>query len=190
MMKVKNGHNIHVHYRGTLNDGTEFDNSHKNGQTFKFEVGSRQIISGFSDTVLGMKAGETKSVTLTPEQAYGPRNPQAKQIVLKEAFGPDFEFIVGGNIQGNGPAGPFVAKIEEVSDTEVVLDMNHPFAGQDLNFEIEVVSIEAPQTDTPLANWNASMKKAELFEAAKEQGLSVNTRTTKAQLVAALEAAS
>ena len=189
-MKVKNGHNIHVHYRGTLSDGTEFDNSRTRGQTLKFEVGSRQLIRGFNDAVVGMKAGETKSVTLTPEQAYGPRNPQAKQSVPKKAFGPDFEFILGGTIQGNGPAGPFIAKIEEVQDTEVVLDMNHPLAGQDLNFEIEIVSIEASQAHTPLANWSVSMKKAELFEVAKEQGLKVNTRTTKAQLVAALEAAS
>jgi peptidylprolyl isomerase len=189
-MKVENGHNIRVHYKGTLNDGTEFDNSRKNGKTFKFEVGSRQIISGFSDTVLGMKTGETKSVTLTPEQAYGPHNPQAKQTVPKTAFGPDFEFVLGGTIQGNGPVGPFLAKIEEVGEADVILDMNHPLAGQDLNFEIEVVSIEASQADTPLANWSASMKKAELFEVAKGQGLKVNTRTTKAQLVAALEAAS
>jgi peptidylprolyl isomerase len=189
-MKVKNGHNIHVHYRGTLNDGTEFDNSRLRGKTLSFEVGTRQLISGFNEAVVGMKAGETKSVTLTPEQAYGPHNPQAKQTVPKRAFGPEFEFILGGTIQGNGPAGPFMAKIEEVRDAEVVLDMNHPLAGQNLNFEIEVVSIETSQTDAPLANWSASMKKAELFEVAKGQGLKVNTRTTKAQLVAALQAAS
>jgi len=189
-MKVKNGHNIHVHYKGTLSDGTEFDNSRHRGNTLKFEVGTRQLIRGFNDAVVGMKAGETKSVTLTPEQAYGPHDPQAKQSVPKKAFGPDFEFVLGGTIQGNGPAGPFLAKIEEVGDADVLLDMNHPLAGQELNFEIEVVSIETDSPTSFLGGWNSSMKKAELFEVAKGQGLKVNTRTTKAQLVAALEAAS
>ena len=188
-MKVENGHTVQVHYRGTLNDGTEFDNSRVRGEPLSFEVGSSRLIPGFSSAVVGMQIGETKTVRLAPDEAYGPKDPSAKQIVAKEAFGSNFEFVVGGTIQGNGPAGAFLATIEEVTDSEVTLDMNHPLAGEDLQFEIEVQSIESDEHPT-MASWSASMKKAELYEVAKQQGLKVNTRTTKAELVTALQAAS
>jgi FKBP-type peptidyl-prolyl cis-trans isomerase 2 len=188
-MKVENGHTVQVHYRGTLNDGTEFDNSRVRGETLSFEVGSAKLIPGFSSAVVGMQVGETKTVLLAPDEAYGPRDPSAKQVVPKESFGPNFEFVVGGTIQGNGPAGAFLATIEEVADSEVTLDMNHPLAGEDLHFEIEIAAIENAEHPT-MASWSASMKKAELYEVAKQQGLKVNTRTTKAQLMTALQAAS
>jgi peptidylprolyl isomerase len=193
-MKVENGHNVHVHYKGTLRDGTVFDNSRPRGQAVKFKVGAPQLIAGFSDAIVGMKAGETKSITLSPEEAYGPRDPKATKVIPKEAFEPDFEFIIGGMIQGKGPRGPFLAKIQEVADTEVTLDLNHPLAGQELNFEIEVVSIETDSDETdspgvPVGPWSASMKKAQLLALAKACGLSVNTRSTKAQIIEVLQAA-
>lgn len=144
-MKVENGNNVSVHYRGTLGDGTEFDNSRTRGETLEFCVGSGQMIKGFNDAVVGMATGETKSVTLVPADAYGDRNPAALQAVPRTAFGDDFEFEVGEMIQGNGPRGPFVARIHELQETDVVLDLNHPLAGEELNFEIEVVSVA---TDT------------------------------------------
>ena len=82
--------------------------------------------------------------------------------------------------------GPFVARIDEIRETDVVLDFNHPLAGKPLTFEITVESISA--APVRVANWNASMKKAELLEIAKSQGLSVNTRSTKTQIVEALSA--
>jgi len=183
-MKVESGHNVQVHYKGTLKDGTEFDNSRERGQPLDFQVGSGRMIRGFNDAVVGMEVGETKSAILSPEHAYGPRDPEATQVVPKEAFGEDFEFIIGGTIQGNGPAGPFFAKIQEVAGTEVTLDMNHPLAGEELNFEIELLSVEG----VTMSNWNATMKKAELLEVAKSKGLKVNTRSTKAQIINALSA--
>jgi peptidylprolyl isomerase len=188
-MKVENGHVVQVHYRGTLKDGTEFDNSRVRGKALTFEVGSGRMISGFNDAVLGMIPGASKSITLSPAEAYGPRDPYALTNVPKEQFPEDFEFIQGGTIQGNGPSGPFLAKIHEVTEASVVLDMNHPLAGEELNFDIEMVGVDSKDTTPQLANWNASMRKAELFELAKEYGLKVNTRTTKAQLVEALQTA-
>ncbi|MGA0245401.1 MAG: FKBP-type peptidyl-prolyl cis-trans isomerase [Schleiferiaceae bacterium] len=141
-MKAINGHNVSVHYVGTLTDGTEFDNSRTRGQAVSFEIGSGRMISGFNDAVVGMTVGETKKVTLAPEQAYGARNENALQNVPRDAFSEDFNFEVGGMIQGNGPRGPFLAKIHEVGEQEIILDMNHPLAGQELNFEIELVSVE------------------------------------------------
>ena len=182
-MKVTNGQNVQVHYKGTLDDGTEFDNSRLRGIPIEFQVGDGRMIRGFNNATLGMKVGESKTFTLTPDEAYGGHNPQAMQTVPREAFDDDFEFILGGTIQGNGPRGPFVAKIHEVTDEEVTLDMNHPLAGETLTFEIEVVSAEFAT-----GNWSASMKKAELLEVARERGLGVNTKSTKAQIIEALGA--
>ena len=131
-MKVVDGHNVSVHYKGTLTDGTEFDNSRTRGQTIAFQVGSGQMIPGFNDAVVGMATGETKSVTLAPTEAYGPRNEEALNTVPREAFGENFEFEVGATIQGNGPRGVFLAKIHDLQEENVILDMNHPLAGQSL----------------------------------------------------------
>jgi len=184
-MKVTNGQNVSVHYKGTLADGTEFDNSRVRGQTLSFQVGDGRMIRGFNDAVVGMAVGETKSVTLPAEKAYGPRNESAINKVPRTAFGEDFEFIIGGTVQGSGPRGNFLAKILQVTQDTVILDMNHPLAGETLSFEIEVVSLDAG-TDTSGGTWSPKMKKAELLEFAKGQGLDVTTRTTKAQLIAAL----
>jgi len=184
-MKVQNGHNVRVHYRGTLTDGTEFDNSRVRGQTLDFQVGAGRMISGFNNALVGMTKGQTKSVTLAPQEAYGVRDPKALQPVPKSAFESDFEFELGGTIQGNGPRGPFIAKIHEVAEDTVVLDMNHPLAGENLNFEIELVAIEE---EVELVSWNSRMRKAELLEVARSRGLVVNTKSTKAQIIQALEA--
>ena len=147
-MTVKNGHTVNVHYKGTLNDGTEFDNSHVRGEPLNFEVGSRRLIRGFSEAVLGMKKGETKNVTIPVEAAYGPHNPEAVQAVPKQAFAEGMQFEIGGTVQGNGPRGPFLARIQEVSDETVTLDMNHPLAGEELNFEIELLSVHHTKKDS------------------------------------------
>jgi len=141
MKTVEVGNNVTVHYVGTLEDGTEFDNSHKRGAPIDFEVGAGRMIKGFDHAVAGMTEGQTKSITVSAEDAYGARNPEATQTVPKTAFGEDFEFEVGGVIQGNGPYGPFVATIDTINESDVTLDMNHPLAGKDLNFSIEMVQI-------------------------------------------------
>ena len=186
-MKVTPGHILKVHYRGTLMDGTEFDNSRVRGHTLDFEVGSGRMIRGFDEALLGMTEGQTKTVTLNPDNAYGHHNPDALQPVPKEAFGEDFTFEVGGMVQGNGPRGPFVAKIHALDEENVVLDMNHPLAGKELNFEIELVSVAGAAMAAAFAEWDSSMKKAELLEIARMRSLSVNTRSTKAQIIEALE---
>lgn len=199
-MKVQHGHSVQVHYRGTLNDGTEFDNSRLRGDPIAFQVGDPRMIQGFSDAVMGMDEGATKTFTLQPEDAYGLHDPDAKQPVPREQFGTDFDFTVGGAVQGNGPQGSFLATIAEVNDTDVVLDMNHPLAGKALTFEIEVLAAQSTEPgaglysgdttseNVQMANWSSSMKKAELLEVAKSRGLNVNTRSTKAQIIDALSA--
>lgn len=182
-MQAKFGSTVNVHYKGTLSDGTEFDNSRQRGEPLKFEVGSGYMISGFNNAVNGMTVGEVKSVQLEPEEAYGEYFPEALQAVPRGAFAPDFEFILGGTIQGNGPEGPFLAKIHEVQDDTVTLDMNHPLAGKQLNFEIELLSVAAEQA----IEWKKSWRKAELFDVAVRSGLNVDTKATKAQIIEALQ---
>tara|TARA_A100001515_G_scaffold137903_1_gene130992 strand:+ start:1537 stop:2112 length:576 start_codon:yes stop_codon:yes gene_type:complete len=191
-MKVQLGHIVKAHYVGILNDGTEFDNSYVRGEPIEFEVGAGQMIIGFERAVMNMEVGETKKhVTIPCHQGYGDRNENAIQEVPRAAFRPDFEFEAGGVIQGNGPHGPFIATIREFNDESVFLDMNHPLAGEILFFDIEIISIHDPtavEEEPVLAEWNKSMKKAELLEVAKTRGLGVNTRSTKAQIIEALEA--
>ncbi len=185
-MKVRNGSSVSVHYRGTLSDGTEFDNSKTRGQTLNFQVGSGQMIAGFDSALVGMSIGDTKSINLTADQAYGQHEPEAVQPVPRSAFPPDFEFLIGEVVQGNGPQGRFLAKILEEREEEVILDFNHPLAGQDLNFEIELLAVNDVNANVP-SDWSPSMLKSELLDIAKTKGLDVNTKSTKAQIIEALQ---
>lgn len=187
-MTAQNGDTVSVHYVGTLpdEDNVEFDSSYRRGPPVEFEVGSGRMIRGFNDAVVGMSENETRTITLDVEQAYGFPDKTAFQLVPKATFGENFDFRLDGMIQGNGPAGPFIARIDEIRDNDVVLDFNHPLAGKRLTFEITMVSIE--NNNVTVSNWNTSMKKAELLEIAKSQGLNVNSRSTKSQIVEALSA--
>jgi len=182
-MKAEEGSNVKVHYRGTFADGTEFDNSRKTGKTFDFKVGTPGL-SVINKAVLGMTAGESKTITFTTDEAYGQVNPDQFRNVPKSQFEREFIFEVGAGAAATGPAGPVRAVIREVHDGYVVLDFNHPLAGKDLTFEVEMISVEPPER---VFNWDPKMKKAELYDIAKSEGLDVNTRFTKAQIIEALE---
>ncbi len=139
---VENGQTVSVHYVGTLDDGTEFDNSRHRGEAISVEVGSGKLIPGFDAALLGMTVGEKKTFTLNPEDAYGDVNPEAFQTVPHTQFPEGHEFALDEVVQGQGPEGPVIARISALGDTEVTLDFNHPLAGKNLNFEIEVLSAE------------------------------------------------
>ena len=142
-MKVTNGKNIRVHYKGILNNGSEFDNSYTRGQTLDFEVGSSQLLAGFNNAVMGMTEGQVKSFTLKSDEAYGNYDPDATATAPATAFPPNFDFTVGAQVEGTSPTGrPFLAKIKSFEDDEGILDVNHPLAGEDLTFEVELVEIQ------------------------------------------------
>jgi peptidylprolyl isomerase len=143
MSLIKEGHNVKVHYKGTLTDGTEFDNSKNRGTPLEFKVGSGQVIKGFDSAVMGLGLGEVKTFTLDPTEAYGEVNPDAIQETPKAMFPLGFDFQVGSTVQGQGPGGqPLVAKILSESNDSVVLDHNHPLAGEELTFEIEIIEYD------------------------------------------------
>ena len=141
VVQVQVGQTVGVHYVGTFDDGTQFDNSHTRGEPMNIEVGAGQVIPGFDNAIVGMSVGETKNVSLSPDEGYGQLNSSAIQEVPKTAFPPDFPLQEGMQVQGEGPAGPLVATVQSYDNEIVVLDMNHPLAGKNLNFAIELISI-------------------------------------------------
>ena len=143
MTKVEKGNKIKVHYVGTLNNGEKFDSSRDRGQTLDFEVGSGQMIKGFDSGVVGMVVGETKDLHLQPEDAYGVRKEEAQTEVPKESLPPDFNPTIGETVQGQTMDGrPIIAKVKGLQENKVILDLNHPLAGEELNFHVELVEIE------------------------------------------------
>jgi len=143
MSKVEKGDTVKIHYIGTFDDGTQFDNSRARDLPISFEAGSDTLLPAFETAVFGMEIGEVKTIHLTPADAYGPPRPDLVQPVPSSAFPGDFEFQVGAIVEGQGPEGQrLLARIQSVTDETVLLDYNHPMAGKNLNFEIEVVGKE------------------------------------------------
>jgi len=143
MSNIKIGSKVKVHYIGTLKDGEEFDNSIKRKEPLKMVIGEGKVLKDFENTVRTMSVGDKKSVEILCEQAYGEVNPEAIVKSPRNEFPEGFRFIIDERIQGNTKSGnPATATILEVTKTEVTLDMNHPLAGKDLNFEIELLEIE------------------------------------------------
>lgn len=146
--KANNGATISVHYKGTLEDGSTFDSSYERGAPISFTIGAGQMIEGFEANILGMSLGEKKTFTIPPERAYGPHITEAVHSVPKSSFPSDFEFAIGSMVSGSQQSGqPVVGRILQENEDDVVLDFNHPMAGKDLTFEVEVVSLEGTQED-------------------------------------------
>ena len=141
-MAVKNGDTVKVHYTGTLTDGTEFDSSHKRNQPIEFSVGAGQMIKGFDNAVIGMEEGEEKSITISPNEAYGEVNEKAIMSIPKENLSDDFNFSEGDMVNTQTQTGQQLqAVIRKIEEEQVTLDFNHPLAGQELNFDLQLVEI-------------------------------------------------
>ncbi|QEE34882.1 peptidylprolyl isomerase [Octadecabacter sp. SW4] len=143
MTEVKNGDTVRIHYTGTLTNGETFDSS-AGRDPLEFVVGSGQIIPGLDAAIPGMTVGDKKSVDVACADAYGETNPEARQAVPRSEIPADIPVEAGLQLQMQTPQGQVVpVTVAEVTETEVVLDANHPLAGKDLNFAIEVVGIDA-----------------------------------------------
>lgn len=140
---VKKGNKIKVDYIGTLEDGTVFDSTEKQGTQLEFEVGSGQLIKGFDTAVVGMSVGEEKKITLGPAEAYGEHNSQMLKEVPREQLPKDREPEVGMMLAISLPNGArFPARITNVNEKTITLDLNHPLAGKTLKFTITVREIK------------------------------------------------
>jgi FKBP-type peptidyl-prolyl cis-trans isomerase 2 len=142
-MPVKKGDKIKVEYEGKLDDGTVFDSTEKHeGKPLEFEAGAGKVIKGFDEAVIGMEKGEEKEVKIPAAEAYGEPNDQLVKKVPKEQFPPKVELKPGMVLGLKAPNGAQMpARITEVADKEVTLDLNHPLAGKNLNFKIKIVGI-------------------------------------------------
>jgi peptidylprolyl isomerase len=141
MSKATKGNNVKVHYTGKLTDDTVFDSSRER-EPLEFTVGAGQMIKGFDEAVEGMAVGESKNVTIPSAEAYGPKRDEAIVTVSKTQLPEGLEPQVGMQLEASQPDGrKQMLSIVEVKEEDVVLDGNHPLAGKDLVFDIEVMEI-------------------------------------------------
>ncbi len=141
MDKAKAGDRVKVHYTGSFEDGDIFDSS-MNGQPLEFTIGEGKIISGFENGVIGMSIGEKKTLKLEPKDAYGEYNEDLSFQVDLEEFPVDEMPELGSELEFVGPEGEsIIMSVVDIDDNKVSLDANHPLAGQELTFEIELVEI-------------------------------------------------
>ncbi len=142
LSKVKDGNTVKVHYKGTLKDGSVFDSSAER-EPLEFKLGEGQLIPGFEKAVIGMEEGDKTKVDIPVKDAYGEAREDLVINVPKDQLPDDVEPEVGMQLQVNQPDGqPVPVRVAEISDEELTLDANHPLAGKDLSFEIELVEIK------------------------------------------------
>ncbi len=141
MAQAKIGDKVKIHYTGKLVDGTVFDTS-TNREPIQFTIGQGQLIPVLEFAVTGMNIGETKTVPIPAAWAYGPRRPEMFVAVNRDQFPQNVNPVVGQQLQiQQAPGRVMVARVANVTATQVVLDANHPLAGQDLSFEIKLIEI-------------------------------------------------
>ena len=140
MPQAKAGDTVRIHYTGTLQDGTVFDSS-QGRDPLEFTLGSGQVIPGFDAAVHGMEVGATRTVTIVADQAYGPRREDMILAIPREQVPANVNPEVGEQLQVGQGNEQFLVTVAEVNEREIVLDGNHPLAGEDLTFALELVSI-------------------------------------------------
>jgi len=141
MAQIKQGDTVRVHYTGKLDDGTVFDSSVGN-DPLEFTVGSGQLIPGFEKAVTGMSAGDKTVAQIPSDEAYGPHSPEGVIQVPRSNIPADIQLSIGQQLQMQTHDGrPVPVVVVAIEDASITVDANHPLAGKDLTFEIEVVSI-------------------------------------------------
>jgi peptidylprolyl isomerase len=143
MAEARNGDTVTVHYTGSLKDGSVFDSSRER-EPLSFTIGEGKIIPGFEKAVLGMKPGESAKAEIPPEEGYGPHREEMVLAVDREQLPESLEPDIGQQLQMQRPDGnAMVVTVAEVSSTTVTLDANHPLAGKELVFDIELLDVRS-----------------------------------------------
>ncbi len=141
MAQANNSDTVRINYTGKLNDGTVFDSS-EGRDPLEFKIGENTIIPTLETSVIGMAVGDKATVEVAAENAYGPHQPDAIQTVERSMIPAEVDLAIGAQLQATAPDGQvLVLTVAEIEDTTVTLDGNHPLAGQDLTFDIELVEI-------------------------------------------------
>lgn len=144
------GHTVSVHYTGKLEDGSVFDTS-QNREPIQFVLGEQRVIPGFDKAITGMSQGEKKTAKVPAEDAYGPHRPELVVEFPRDRIPPTVNAEVGQELQMQTANGqPMPAVVVDTSDTAITLDANHPLAGKDLTFDIELVEVDAENARDPV----------------------------------------
>lgn len=141
MAQAKKGDTVRVHYTGTLNDGSVFDSS-ADREPLEFTLGKGQVIPGFDEAVQGLEVGASTVTHIPPEQAYGPRRDNLVATFERQRLPPTLNPEVGDTLQMRHPSGqPMYVRVTSVTPDSITVDANHPLAGQELTFDIQLVEI-------------------------------------------------
>ena len=141
MSEAKSGDTVRVHYTGRLDDGSEFDSS-AGRDPLEITLGKAGVIPGFEKAVMGMAVGDSTTVDIEAADAYGPHRPDGVQEIDRSMIPAEVTVDIGARLQATGPDNkPLVLTVIAVNDDKVTLDANHPLAGKDLTFDIELVEI-------------------------------------------------
>jgi peptidylprolyl isomerase len=141
MTKAKSGDIVRINYTGRLKDGTEFDSS-AGREPLQFTLGEGQVIPGLEAHVEGMEPGTKSTVTIPPEAAYGPRRPEAVQTIDRASVPASLDLKVGARLQARtADGGVMPITVVDVDEQSVKVDTNHPLAGRELVFDVELVDI-------------------------------------------------
>jgi peptidylprolyl isomerase len=140
-IQARPGHRVKVEFVGTLPDGTVFGQATAS-QPLEFTLGQGEIISGFEEAVVGMKPGQAITTTIPAEKAFGSRDGNKTVAIRRDRFPEDFEPEVGRKVGVRDPGGNTIpATVQEIGDESIVVDLNHPLAGQNLHFDIRLIDV-------------------------------------------------
>ena len=182
MKTVETGADVKLHYIVTIDEGIEYENTH-HASPLNISIGKGQILKNIEDALLGMSVGETKKVDLTPQQAFGERREEALSNFPRSIFPNNGNSLrlnetIVGRRSPEGP--PILATVRSFNDEEVVLDMNHPLAGKNVSYELEIIQIG----EEKITFSDYTVKELRSF--AKEKGIKGFSTMKKAELVESL----
>ncbi len=141
MAQAKTGNHVKVNFTGRLDDGTIFASS-LNSDPLEFTLGDSEVLPAIEDAVAGMEPGESKTVYVPAEDAFGPRREDLVQEVPRDSLPEDLDVEIGEQLVVEQPGGePVLLSVADISEFSVTLDANHPLAGQDLTFDLELVDV-------------------------------------------------
>ena len=141
MAKAKIGDKVKVHFTGSLENGSIFGSS-VDEEPFEFTIGEKNMLPGFESAVIGMQEGDTKTITLPPEEAYGPPKKELVHVMDRSSFPQEINLEIGKTLRVRTQDGIYtVVTIKDFTEDNIVLDENDPLAGETLTFNIELVDI-------------------------------------------------
>ncbi len=141
MTKAKMGDTVKVHFTGTLEDDSVFGST-LDEEPFEFKIGEKNMLPGFENAAIDMQKGDTKTITLPPEEAYGPHKKELVHVMERSGFPPEINIEIDKRLRVRTQDGRYaVVTIKEFSENNIVLDENDPLAGKTLTFKIELVEI-------------------------------------------------